>query len=97
MIGLNRMPEDLAFEQVIGEERVYPTDPRVGQMEQLEAAEYGTAAQCLTNQMDCSAVDRIAAKSSRFAMQIHEMSGAAALSLSRGCLSPTLTQCSAQR
>ena len=39
MIGLNRMPEDLAFEQVIGEERVYPTDPRVAQMEQLEAAE----------------------------------------------------------
>ena len=39
MIGLNRIPEGLAVEQVIGEEWVYPNDPRVAEMEQLEAAE----------------------------------------------------------
>jgi len=39
MIGLNRIPDGLAVEQVIGEEWVYPNDPRVAEMEQLEAAE----------------------------------------------------------
>ncbi|NCP00851.1 MAG: Rieske 2Fe-2S domain-containing protein, partial [Sphingomonadales bacterium] len=39
MIGLNRVPEDLAVEQVIGDEWVYPNDPRVAEMEQLQAAE----------------------------------------------------------
>ena len=37
MIGLNRVPEHLAVEQVIGEEWVWPNDPRTAQM-QAEAS-----------------------------------------------------------
>ena len=39
MIGFNRVPGNLAVEQVIGEEWVFPNDPRVAEMEQMEAAE----------------------------------------------------------
>jgi len=33
MIGLNKIPADLAVQQVIGEEWVYPNDPRVSALE----------------------------------------------------------------
>lgn len=39
MIGLNRVPEELSVKQVIGEDWVYPNDPRLTEMEHMEAAE----------------------------------------------------------
>ena len=40
MIGVENVPEDLRVEQVIGEEWVWPSDPRTAQMERArEAAE----------------------------------------------------------
>ena len=39
MIGLGRVPENLAVEQVIGEEWVWPNDPRTDQMRAENAAE----------------------------------------------------------
>lgn len=38
MIGLENVPADLAVEQVIGADWVYPNDPRIAQMEEWEAA-----------------------------------------------------------
>ena len=39
MIGIENVPDDLKVQQVIGEDWIYPNDPRVAQMEQLEAAQ----------------------------------------------------------
>ena len=36
MIGIDNVPEDLRIEQVIGEDWIYPNDPRVALMEAAE-------------------------------------------------------------
>lgn len=40
MIGLDLVPKHLAVEQVIGDDWIYPNDPRVAQMEREEAARF---------------------------------------------------------